>query len=353
MLSAQLILSSGESFHGFVPDCFHGTHYGEVVFNTGMVGYVETLTDPSYYGQILTFTYPLIGNYGVPDQKFWESDKIQARAVVVSNLANNCNHHQMQTSLLEWCKAHNTPIITGIDTRSLTLCLREQGVIPGAISTELNTEKQFFDINADPLVPHVSVNTPQTIGDGQYKIILLDCGVKQNILRSLQAFPFTIKRVPFDYDFTDEDYDGLFISNGPGDPEQNIQTIAHVKKAMTKQKPIFGICLGTQILALAANANTYKLRFGHRSQNQPCIELATNRCFLTSANHGYSIAEHTLADDWHVTYRNLNDETVQGIAHKSLPFSAVQFHPEACPGPVDTKGLFEKFYQDVKRGANG
>ncbi len=344
-IPGQLILKSGESFAGFIPADQQDIHYGEVVFNTGMVGYVEALTDPSYAGQILVFTYPLIGNYGVSEPSTWESKKIHAKGVVMSELAPFYSNHASHLEFANWLKAQHIPYIFGVDTRALTKRLRSKGVTPGAICTAAQKPKKFPEIAQTDWVQEVSVSTATTIGKGKKTIIAIDCGMKENILRCLTRYPMQVKRVPYNYDFTKEHFDGVFISNGPGDPEVCVETIELIKKAFAMKKPIFGICLGTQLMALAAGARTFKLPFGHRSQNQPCIEIASQKCFLTSQNHGYAVDEKTLGKDWRVSFRNLNDDTVAGIEHKTLPFFSVQFHPESAPGPLDTQWLFEKFYK--------
>lgn len=308
-----------------------------------MTGYVESLTDPSYAGQILVFTYPLIGNYGV--QETWgESSKIYASGVVVSEATLNWSHTAADRSLLEWLFAQNTPILVGADTRMLTKHLRSRGTMLGTIGTAPRrpTNKKW-------LIPRVSIDSPKLYNEGQSKtVILVDCGAKENILRSLQKLPVTIKRVPYNYDYTSESYDGVLLSNGPGDPTDYQETIHIAKAAIKKGKPIFGICLGSQLLGLAAGASTYKLPFGHRGHNQPCQDASTEHSFVTSQNHGYAIDESTLPRSWKVSFRNLNDGSVEGIEHRTKPFFAVQFHPEACPGPTDTKWLFDKFYESMK-----
>jgi len=342
--NAQLVLKSGEVFYGEVPHHLTDISFGEVVFNTGMAGYVEALTDPSYAGQILVFTYPLIGNYGVSDPSTWESKSIHVRGVVVSELSPFYSNHGAQSSLENWLISQNIPYLMGVDTRALTKCLRTKGVVPGAIApmeSKLDKFENFEQIN---WVEEVSIKEPEYYGSGDKLIVVVDCGIKENILRSLLKFPVRLKRVPHDYDFTDEPFDGVFISNGPGDPTQCEKTVRILQKAMQQKKPIFGICLGTQLMALAAGAKTFKLPFGHRSQNQPCLHLATKRCYLTSQNHGYAVAEDSLPADWRVSFRNLNDQSVAGIEHHSLPFFSVQFHPEAAPGPEDAAWLFRQFY---------
>jgi carbamoyl-phosphate synthase small subunit len=335
---AKLYLSDGKAFTGLAPDWQKGKYVGEVVFNTGMTGYVESLTDPSYTNQILVFTYPLIGNYGVqPDDA--ESGRIQVSGVIVSELAMRGSHSQSASSLLQWLKSQDIPIMTDVDTRALTKHLRSQGVMLGAVSSKpVNTKKLSLDLK------QVSIDEPVTYNEQhKRKIILVDCGAKENILRSLLDMPVQVKRVPADYDYTKEDYDGVVLSNGPGDPTDYPATIAIAREAFKKNKPVFGICLGNQIMALAAGAKTYKLLFGHRGHNQPCMDEKSKRCYITSQNHGYSIDEKSLPKDWTVSFRNLNDKSIEGIRHKRKPFFSVQFHPEARPGPTDTAWLFEKF----------
>jgi len=348
MTYAELVLQSGERYGGEIDNHPGETFFGEVVFNTGMVGYVESLTDPSYSGQILVFTYPLIGNYGVADTANWESKKIHVRGIVVSELSPHHSNHTAITSLKDWLASHHIPCLTGVDTRALTKSLRTKGVVPGAIVPKGTTPKQFEDFEHIDWVKEVSIKEPVTYGDSGKRIIVVDCGMKENILRALTSYPIQVKRVPYNYDYTNEDFDGVFLSNGPGDPMRCQETVAILRKAMTMGRPIFGICLGTQLMALAAGATTYKLPFGHRSHNQPCLHLPTNRSYLTSQNHGYAVDEASLPVDWQVIFRNLNDQSVAGIAHRSLPFFSVQFHPEAAPGPEDTKWLFEAFHNALK-----
>lgn len=346
IVSARLVLKTGESFSGFAPLTQTPEVSGEVIFNTGMLGYVESLTDPSYAGQILCFTYPLIGNYGVSARNTWESDKIQVKAIVTSELAPFYSNHTAQSSLLDCLETENIAYITGVDTRALTHCLREKGVTPGIIITHPDeSARNFIEFETIDWVKQVTISEPLYYGERGKTLIVVDCGLKENILRCLLQFPLKIKRVPYDYDYSEEDYDGVFISNGPGDPQRCQKTIAILKKALAKKKPCFGICLGTQLMALAVGAKTYKLIFGHRSQNQPCLYLPNKRCYLTSQNHGYAVDEKTLPKDWRVLFRNLNDASIAGIEHKKDPFFSVQFHPEAAPGPTDTQWLFERFYR--------
>jgi carbamoyl-phosphate synthase small subunit len=337
-----LSLEDGTRFTGQMPDWQSGPYFGEVVFNTGMSGYVESLTDPSYSGQILVFTYPLIGNYGVqPDSA--ESDKIQVRGVVVSDAALRGSHADSKFDFPQWLQSQDIPLLTGVDTRALTKHLRSKGTMAGAIG------EKTVPIPKDTLQQqYVSIDKPRIYNDKQTKhIILVDCGMKGNILRTLQKLPVQIKRVPYDYDYSAEDYDGVFYSNGPGDPENYTETVRVARKVLKSGKPVFGICLGSQIMALAAGAKTYKLKFGHRGHNQPCLDSGTERGYITSQNHGYAIDEKSLPSDWRVTFRNLNDDSVEGIEHRTKPYFSVQFHPEACPGPTDTAWLFERFHKSL------
>jgi carbamoyl-phosphate synthase small subunit len=345
MIASKLVLKTGEVFEGLSPEWMNSENYGEVVFNTGMVGYTEVMTDPSYKGQIVVFTYPLIGNYGVENQDHWESEVIHASGIVVSELAPFYARTQNQYSLESWCQKYKTPIITDIDTRALTKVLRSYGVVSGAIVTKDKNVDSFVDINKRNLVADVSIKDPIETGEGKKTLIVVDCGIKANILRYLSTFPIKLKRVPYDYDYSGEKFDGVFISNGPGDPENCDKTAEILKKVMDKRPgtPIFGICLGSQVMGIAVGAKTYKMKFGHRAQNHPCLLEGTDRCYLTSQNHGYAIQEDTLPSDWKVMFRNLNDQTVQGLKHKKYPYFSVQFHPEAGPGPVDTAWLFDDF----------
>lgn len=353
MKKGYLVLETGQIFEGVTPnnqvEFFPGTYPGEVVFTTGMCGYLESLTDPSFAGQILVFTYPLIGNYGVADRSVWESKKAHVAGVVVSEGCERWSHHAGMSSLQEWLTKEGVPLLTGVDTRALTKTLRSKGTLLGAITDSGAPIEQFFDPNKEHLVAKVSIADKVVYGTGKKRIIAVDCGMKESMLRALQQYPLEIVRVPHDYDYSEEAFDGVFLSNGPGDPIQCQKGVEILKRAMHKQKPIFGVCLGAQMLALAAGAATYKLPFGHRGQNQPCIALETKKCYITSQNHGYAVDEATLPEEWTVTFRNLNDGSVEGLAHKTLPFYAVQFHPEACPGPTDTRWFFERFWECLQK----
>lgn len=339
---SALYLRDGAVFPGERPVWDRRPVTGEVVFNTGMTGYVESLSDPSYAGQILVFTYPLIGNYGVQTADA-ESEKIQVSGVIFSEGVHNFSHTKADQSVYKWLASQNIPILTGVDTRALTKHLRLGGTVAGTIS-DLPVEPKSIRLPRR-LEPQ---GEPQIYNaESSKKIIFVDCGAKDNILQNLLKLPLSVKRVPADYDYTSEDYDGVLISNGPGDPASYKKTIAIVARALKSKKPIFGICLGSQLMALAAGGKTYKLRFGHRGHNQPCIQDVDQRCFITSQNHGYAVREDSLPVDWRVNFRNLNDGSVEGIEHKTKPHFAVQFHPEACPGPTDTAWLFERFYQTL------
>jgi len=357
----RLVLEDGSSFAG-APFGHHGTAAGEVVFNTGMVGYPESLTDPSYRGQILVMTYPLVGNYGVrasTHDEFglpvgFESDGIQASGLVVGECCARYSHHDAVEGLGAWLARHGVPGLAGVDTRAVTRRLRERGTMLGRLA-DGDGETPSFDPGAD-LVSEVAPGSRRLIAPnaGAPTVVLVDCGCKASIKRALLRRGLNLRCVPAGDYFLDEDYDGLVISNGPGDPEACAATVRHVEHAMAVGRPILGICLGHQILALAAGARTYKLRFGHRGQNQPCVEIATggggSRCVITSQNHGYAVREDSIPDDWNVWYSNANDGTVEGVRHRTRPFRGVQFHPEAAPGPTDTANIFDSFVRDVAGG---
>jgi carbamoyl-phosphate synthase small subunit len=348
----RLILQDGSVFEGEAFG-FPGTVAGEVVFNTGMVGYPEAFTDPSYKGQILVLTYPLIGNYGVAaggldlslDGSF-ESSRVQIAGLIVSEISGAYHHWNASQSLAEWLKDQQVPALAGVDTRALTKHLRQAGSTLGIITAETHVEN-FYDPNQDNLVAQVSVRTPITHRRGGKRAIVVDCGCKSSIIRKLLDRDITVTQVPWDYDFLGDDFNGIVISNGPGDPKMCAQTIANVRRAMERGSPVFGICLGNQVLALAAGGDTYKLKYGHRGQNQPCIEVGTRRCYITSQNHGYAVDVRTLPSGWEPWFSNANDDTNEGIRHCSKPFRGVQFHPEAAPGPVDTDFLFDEFQRTL------
>jgi carbamoyl-phosphate synthase small subunit len=328
---------------------------GEVVFNTAMTGYPESLTDPSYKGQLLVLTYPLVGNYGVPGEekendlfRFYESNTLHISALIVSDYSFEYSHWNAKQSLGEWLTKHNIPGIYGIDTRALTKILREKGTMLGKIIYD-SQDVILYDPGKDNLVAKVSISEKKVFGNGSNRILLIDCGCKYNIVRNLLKRDTTVTMVPWDYDIFSEEYDGLFISNGPGDPKMCKETIRNLAKAFEQDKPIFGICLGNQLMALASGADTYKLKYGHRSHNQPVLQVGTNKSFVTSQNHGYAINNNTLSGEWEPLFLNLNDNTNEGIRHCNKPFFSSQFHPEATGGPVDTEYLFDIFIDNVKK----
>ncbi|MBN2668528.1 MAG: glutamine-hydrolyzing carbamoyl-phosphate synthase small subunit [Bacteroidales bacterium] len=350
---AKLMLKDGLHFEGYAFGHL-SSKSGEIVFNTAMTGYPESLTDPSYKGQILVATYPLIGNYGIPGNseknklyEYYESDAIQISGLVISEYSEKYSHWNAELSLDEWMKNNKVPGIYGIDTAALTKHLRENGAMSAKIV--IDEDIPFYDPSNDNLVAQVSISQKTTYGDGQYKVLLIDCGVKNNIIRHLIDRNCTVIRVPWDYNFDNEEYDGLFISNGPGDPTHCKATIDNLSKAFDKNDPIFGICLGNQLMSLAAGASTYKLKYGHRSHNQPVLDLRTQRAYITSQNHGYAVDSKSLPDDWSVNFVNLNDRTNEGFYHNNKPFFSTQFHPEASGGPTDTEFLFDEFIDLIKK----
>ncbi len=343
---------------------------GEVVFNTGMVGYPESLTDPSYKGQILTLTYPLVGNYGVPPNDlsfgfplYFESDRIQTSGLIIHELCTEPFHWASTRTLDRWLSDEGIPGISGIDTRRLTKKLRTHGVMLGILEVNepgeepnldalLKDSQSIPDPNATDLAKEVCVKAPvQYDVGGKNTAVLIDTGVKNNILRNLLKRGINVVRVPYDCsakEILDYKPNGIFVSNGPGDPKKCEPTIRAVRE-LVDVLPTMGICLGNQILMLAMGGDTYKLKFGHRSQNQPALDLKTNRCYITTQNHGYAIEmnciEKSPLDCWFV---NADDKTVEGIKHRTKPVFAVQWHPEASPGPYDTGFLFDEFKRKME-----
>lgn len=357
MRDVTLVLSDGTKFHG-KSFGYDAPVSGEVVFNTAMMGYPESLTDPSYAGQLMTLTYPLVGNYGVPPftiepdgiATFMESDRIYASAIIVSDYSEEYSHWNASESLADWLKREKVPGITGIDTRQLTKVLREHGVMMGQILFDDEPENipsaEYEGIN---WVARVSCKDIIRYNEGAgRKVVLVDCGVKNNIIRCLVNRGVEVIRVPWNYDYTDMDFDGLFLANGPGDPDMCVEAVDVLKKQMSlSRKPICGICMGNQLLAKAGGATIYKLKYGHRSHNQPVREVGTNRCYVTSQNHGYAVDASTLGNDWRELFVNMNDGSNEGIRHLSHPWFSSQFHPEACSGPVDTEFMFDRFIETL------
>ncbi len=353
MRKVTLLLDDGTTFHG-KSFGYEKPVAGEVVFNTAMMGYPESLTDPSYAGQLMTLTYPLVGNYGVPPftmepnglATFMESDKIYASAIIVSDYSEEYSHWNAVESLGDWLKREHVPGITGIDTRQLTKVLREQGVMMGKIifDDEPNNipEASYEGVN---WVDKVSCKEIIKYNEGAGKrVVLVDCGVKHNIIRCLINRGVEVIRVPWNYDYTSMDFDGLFLANGPGDPDMCENAVTVLRKYMnSSRKPICGICMGNQLLAKAAGATIYKLKYGHRSHNQPVREVGTDHCYITSQNHGYAVDATKLGKDWSELFVNMNDGSNEGIHHNVNPWFSSQFHPEACSGPVDTEFMFDRF----------
>ena len=341
---------------------FHGTSFGyekpvagEVVFNTAMMGYPESLTDPSYAGQLMTLTFPLVGNYGVPPftfredglPRFMESEKIHARAIIVSDYSWEFSHWNGVETLAQWLQREQVPGITGIDTRQLTKVLREHGVMMGKILfDDMPDQVPEADYEGVNFVDQVSCREIIRYNEGaSKKVVLVDCGVKANILRCLIERWVEVIRVPWNYDFNKLQFDGLFLANGPGDPDTCEEAVQNIRKFLKNPvvRPCMGICMGNQLLSKAAGATIYKLKYGHRSHNQPVRKVGTNQCFITSQNHGYAVDSTTLPDEWEPLFVNMNDGSNEGVRHKKNPWFSAQFHPEACSGPVDTEFMFDDF----------
>ncbi len=353
--SATLLLEDGSQFNGIQFGAEKSVS-GEIVFNTAMTGYPESLTDPSYSGQILVITYPLVGNYGVPEMevengllKFFESEKVHIKALVVSDYSYAYSHWNAVKSLSDWLVEHDVPAIWGVDTRAITKIIREKGVMMAKLTPEgsepIENCPKYGETN---IVAEVSPTQISEYGSGDKTVVLVDYGAKFNIIRCLINRGVKVVRVPWNYDFTTMEYDGVMLSNGPGDPAKCGEAVENIKKAIEIGKPIFGICLGNQLLSVAAGATTYKLKYGHRSHNQPVLMVGSNKAMITSQNHGYAVDTATLGDEWEPYFINLNDGTSEGIRHKSKPFFSVQFHPEATSGPVDTEFLFDHFIDKVR-----
>ena len=357
MKDVTLVLEDGTRFKG-KSFGYEAPVAGEVVFNTAMMGYPESLTDPSYAGQMMTLTFPLVGNYGVPRfsiednglPTFMESDKIYAAAIIVSDYSEEYSHWNASESLGDWLKREKVPGVTGIDTRQLTKVLREHGVMMGKL--EFEGSESCEDIAAYETINWVDKVSCKDIiryneGAGR-KVVLVDCGVKANIIRCLIRRGVEVIRVPWNYDYTEMQFDGLFLANGPGDPDMCEDAVNVLRKQMSQsRKPICGICMGNQLLAKAGGAQIYKLKYGHRSHNQPVREVGTNRCYVTSQNHGYAVDSATLGSEWRELFVNMNDGSNEGIRHQTNPWFSSQFHPEACSGPVDTEFMFDRFIETL------
>ena len=353
MNELSLTLQDGTQVTGQAFGAFEETE-GEVVFTTGMVGYPESFTDPSFKDQILVLTYTLVGNYGVPAEsldanglsRFFESQRIHLKGVIVTDYTEVPSHWNSSKTLSEWLREYGVPGITGVDTRALTKRLREKGALLGKIHpANIKPTKEFHDPNTDNLVAKVSIDKVTVYGEGKKHIAIVDTGMKLNILHSFLERGLKVTRLPWNVSpfSLATKFDGVFFSNGPGDPMMVKETVEIMKECFEHKIPTFGICLGNQIMGLAAGAKTYKLKYGHRSQNQPCIEVKTGRCFITSQNHGFAVDPKKLPKEWEVSFLNANDGTVEGIQHKKLPFFSAQFHPESNPGPTDSQILFDRY----------
>ena len=357
MRNVTLVLQDGTKFHG-KSFGYDAPVAGEVVFNTAMMGYPESLTDPSYAGQLVTLTFPLVGNYGVPPftfgaeglPTFMESDHIHASAIMVSYYSEQYSHWNANESLAEWLQREQVPGITGIDTRELTKVLREHGVMMGQIIFDDDPtnipQAQYEGVN---FVDRVSCKEIIRYNEGAGKrVVLVDCGVKANIIRNLIERGLEVVRVPWNYDYTGMEFDGLFLGNGPGDPDLCQDAVNILRQQMNKsRKPICGICMGNQLMAKAGGANIYKLKYGHRSHNQPVRMVGTDKCYITSQNHGYAVDASTLDKDWSELFVNMNDGSNEGVRHNTNPWFTSQFHPEACSGPVDTLFMFDLFVEKL------
>ncbi len=342
-----LLLEDGTMFEG-TSFGYLGETSGEVVFSTGMVGYPEALTDASFAGQILNMTYPIIGNYGVPERSLWESYKIHTAGLIVSNYTDTPSHAQSIMTLGTWLQEQKVPALEIKDTRLLTKHIRTHGTMLGKIV--FDTDIPFYDPDKDNLVSQVSTKQVVQEGTGDITLALIDCGAKHNIVNNLLARNVRVITVPWDYDLfaqaNDLSFDGVLISNGPGNPKMADKTIQTIRAALERKIPTLGICLGHQLLALAAGGDTYKLKFGHRSQNQPCLLQGTKRCYITTQNHGFAVG--TLPPEFLPWFVNANDGSNEGMRHPKYPFFSVQFHPEATPGPEDTEWIFDYFLNRIR-----
>ncbi|KAG8467202.1 hypothetical protein KFE25_000518 [Diacronema lutheri] len=370
-VKGELVLDDGTVMSGYSFGAATSVS-GEVVFNTGMVGYPEALSDPSYRGQILVLTYPIIGNYGVPPMEqvdenglplFFESNSVHITALIVCDYSAEPCHWNLTMTLSAWLKKHNVPALFGLDTRALTKRIRDRGAMLGKLVFAPDTADSVVQVdpNRTNLVAQVSIKqpklykppagvAPRTLGGKPVRVVAVDCGMKYNIIRYFMLKGVELLVVPWDHDFVAEPHDGLFVSNGPGDPTQVQRTVERLRLALERDKPIFGICLGNQLLALAAGATTYKMKYGNRGMNQPVIDTRTSRCYITAQNHGYAVDATSLPPGWQPFFVNGNDQSNEGIIHSTKPFFSVQFHPEASGGPTDTDFLFDMFLEKLNLG---
>jgi carbamoyl-phosphate synthase small subunit len=357
ILKIQNKIFNGKLFGGLKSSCVSG----ELVFTTSLVGYNESITDPSYKNQILVFTNPLIGNYGVPSQikennmlKYFESNRIHVSGIIIGNYSDTYSHWNAVESLSQFCKKNDVPILSDIDTRMLTTYLRDHGVTNGEIwgFSPPTTEDDKIHPKVHPKVhPITEVSTKNIVKynvGGKIKIKLIDCGTKNNIIRCLIERDCQVDLVPYNTEINIKDYDGILIGNGPGDPRKMKIIIENLKKIIGKPVPIMGICAGHQLLGLSVGFDIYKMKFGHRSHNAPVIDTFTNKAYISSQNHGYCISNKFVPNDWDISFINGNDSSIEGIKHKYLPYFSVQFHPEFQGGPKDTEFLFDNFVNKCK-----
>jgi carbamoyl-phosphate synthase small subunit len=339
----KLVLADGTTFEGRSFGAERESA-GEVVFNTGMTGYTESLTDPSYRGQILVLTYPLEGNYGVPEDG-WESPRVQVEGLVIGHLAARASHARMRYTLGEWLRKFDVPAITDVDTRAITKTLRAVGTMHGALVHTSGRAEGPREVAMSKVAELVTEPGIRRYDGGERRVLLIDTGAKESIVRSLQQRELSVVRVPFFERWEDvlDEVDAIMLPNGPGDPTDLAALTERLRPLLGRGKPILGICLGHQLVSLAAGASTYKLPYGHRSQNQPVIDVVTKRTYVTSQNHGYAVTTASIPRGFVESYRNLNDGTNEGIAHETHPVLTVQFHPEAASGPHDTEHVFDRF----------